>query len=774
MRIWTKNILSCFVVWLLCNEATFSQKIIRGPYLQQLTQTSIIVRWRTDVPANSKVLFGKNKGALNLQTTDNEAVTEHIIKISGLEPDSKYYYQIWAAGLLSTSESQYFTTAGPTNSKRALRIWAGGDFGDISAPQYLQNQSAVRDAYLAATKKQDTDLWLWLGDNGYGGDRDAKLQISIFDFYKNILSHVPFAAALGNHEFDEDPANQQKSRDVHLLKITNPPTEAEAGGVPSGSKAYYSFNYGNTHFVCLDSYGLDEGLYRLYDSKGAQYQWLLKDLAANKALWTVVFFHHPPYTVRSHYSDFEQELINIRESLVPIFDRYKVDLVLNGHSHIYERSYLIEKHTGNSNTFDPSLHIVNKSTGRYQINEPPIINKDRGTIYSVVGSFGRLEGISDVQRMFNQHPTNVYSNIEIGGSLILNIDDNRLDAEWLSSNGAMLDRFTMLKQVNKKTTIQLKYGEVANLRASWPGNYVWSTGAKSRDLSVQPFKDSSFVVRDSLGFLQDIFELKVSAQPELSLSLQTSGPVCTGTNLSGTVQIKNANFADYQYKLELSDDKGDFIKPSLQTAISSPNFTIELPNNISEGINYRFRVVANSDFVKIEPSTSFPIYKPAKAGFVGDAIVPYANEVLLNLQFDGSLPIGYMINNKAYQSNKHAETVTVNPAQGLVYTLDKISNICGVGTLGIAKVSIIAPLGLEHKPFNFTLAANPVNNALLISWSEKGHAAVHISSIEGQILFKGTLKKGSNSIDVSNLPIGPYLLNVSYLHNNYSTKILKQ
>ena len=78
----------------------------------------------------------------------------------------------------------------------------------------------------------------------------------------------------------------------------------------------------------------------MYNKQSPQYQWLEKDLAANKALWTIVFFHHPPYTKRSHDSDVEVALGEVRQTLVPLFDKYKVDLVLNGHSHVYELSLI--------------------------------------------------------------------------------------------------------------------------------------------------------------------------------------------------------------------------------------------------------------------------------------------------------------------------------------------------------------------------------------------------------------------------------------------------
>lgn len=550
-----KAILAC-LVYCFCQAVAISQSIIRGPYLQQPTETSIVLRWRTSVPATSKVVFGTSKNQLNLSQNIDSEVTEHIVKLSNLAIDTKYYYQIWAGTkLISASENNFFKTAPSSNSEKPIHILAGGDFGDFSQDYYKINQTQVRDAYLNYSKNFDTDFWFWLGDAGYGDNRDVKLQESIFDFYgPSIMNHVPFSAALGNHEFDGNNAVTQKTREIHLLEITSPPTQAEAGGIASNTKAFYSFNYGNTHFINLDSYGIDDGLYRVYDSQGAQNQWLIKDLEANKSLWTVVFFHHPPYTKRNHDSDNEEELRLIREKLVPIFDKYKVDLVLNGHSHIYERSYLMQDHLGQTPFFDPTYHIVDKSSGKYQKNEPPFINKTKGTVYVVAGSFGRLEPQSAFLVGYPAHPASVYSNLVNGGSLALKIETNRLDLEWVCADGAIRDRFTMFKNVNKTQRINLFYGQSAKLKASWPGSYVWSNGeTNKREIEVQPLLSTNFSVKDSLGFLTDNFEIIVAARPKISPQITSTGVICNGKTITGKLNLENANF-DIEYNILLSDE----------------------------------------------------------------------------------------------------------------------------------------------------------------------------------------------------------------------------
>ncbi len=123
--------------------------------------------------------------------------------------------------------------------------------------------------------------------------------------------------APGNHDYANNTA-RQADHNIAYYKIFSLPSAAEAGGIASNTEAYYSYNYGNIHFVSLDSYGWETGDERLYDTLSPQVIWLKKDLAARNQQWTIVYFHHPPYTKGSHNSDTEQELINIRKNLVRI------------------------------------------------------------------------------------------------------------------------------------------------------------------------------------------------------------------------------------------------------------------------------------------------------------------------------------------------------------------------------------------------------------------------------------------------------------------------
>jgi len=276
--------------------------------------------------------------------------------------------------------------------------------------------------------------------------------------------------------------------------------------------------------MCLDSYGWESGNTRLYDTLGRQAVWLKQDLAANTRPWTVVYFHHPPFSKGSHNSDTDMEEISIRQKIVPIFERFKVDLVLCGHSHIYERSFLINGHYGTETTFNPSLHALSTSGAKYNgtTNSCPYIKKStdlrNGIVYAVVGSAGQLGGTSTGY----PHNAMFYSNSTNGGTLFFEVENNRLDAKWIGADGVIRDNFTIMKEVNITSQVATTAGTPVVLTASWPGNYSWSTGATSRSITVSPVINTTYTVSDGAGCLTDTYHVTVSANKAITVQVTKS------------------------------------------------------------------------------------------------------------------------------------------------------------------------------------------------------------------------------------------------------------
>ena len=477
--------------------------LVRGPYLQVVTPTSVTVRWQTSQPTTGRIWTGSSAAQLTNSQRETQPALDHSLTLTGLQPATRYAYAIGYDDIkLTSGEDYYLQTAPPEGDTRPVRMWILGDFGFGN-----DNQRAVYQAYRNATASRPADLWLWLGDNAYCCGNDDQFQRYVFDVYGPTFRNTPFYPSPGNHDY----ADSRTNFDIPYYKLFSMPKQAEAGGVASNSSAYFSANYGNVHVISLDSQAQQpEDNKRLYDTTGVQVQWLKRDLAANRSSWTLVIFHHPPYSKGSHNSDTEEQMRLLRENLTPILERYGVDLVMNGHSHNYERYYRLRGQTGLANTFDGAKHIAENTTARYDgsPNSCPILTKGVGTVYVVNGSGGATGGVSPGY----PHGGMVagYRGDTWGGSMLLDVTDNRLDAQFIAYDGSVQDKFTMMKQVNLNRYTSISQGESVTLTASWPGQYGWNSGQTSRSVTVSPPRSATYAVTDSQRCLTDVFTVDVA------------------------------------------------------------------------------------------------------------------------------------------------------------------------------------------------------------------------------------------------------------------------
>ncbi len=418
-------LLAAALVGLLASTEAFSQRVVRGPYLQMGTPTSVVVRWRTDVATDSRVNYGVTLNNLNLSVQSSNSTTEHEIRLDGLSADTKYFFSVGTSSqvLAGDNADHFFVTSPLPGTPKPTRIWILGDAGTKNS-----NQRAVRDTYYNFTGSRHTDLWLMLGDNAYDDGEDSEYQLAVFEnMYENMLTKSVLWATRGNHD-----------RDVSTYySIFTFPTNGEAGGLASGTEAYYSFDYGNIHFICLESTSSS-----LRSENSPQWTWLEADLAANDQDWTIAFWHHPPYSKGSHNSDSESELIQMRERAVTRLEDAGVDLVFTGHSHSYERSFLLDGHYGNSGSLTSAM-ILNNGSGREDgdgaykkatLGSSP----HEGAVYVVAGSSGKTSSGS------LNHPAMFFSLKKLG-SVVLDINGNRADAKFIDDAGEVRDYFTIIK-----------------------------------------------------------------------------------------------------------------------------------------------------------------------------------------------------------------------------------------------------------------------------------------------------------------------------------------
>lgn len=442
--------------------------LARAPYLQFATSNSIHVVWRTEGPTLPVVRFGREPRALTekvpagsivartslgaedqpiperwkaLRTQENLKLPklhsapigtfQYEARLTGLVPSTRYYYTVLDGDhpLTPQGETYSFVTPPPIGTVQPIRFWALGDSGTGR-----RAQSDVHEAMRATVQREQKpiDFWLHLGDMAYGTGRDVEFQSRFFESYDLSLRSSVCWPTMGNHEgaTSKGTTGIGPYYDAYVV-----PTRGEVGGVPSGTEAYYSFDYGNIHFVCLDSHDLER------KPSGAMAKWLKADLEKTKADWVIAFWHHPPYTKGSHDSDKEKDLIEMREHIMPLIDSGGVDLVLTGHSHVYERSMLID---GAYATPSVSENVVlddgdgdPQSDGAYRKSQG--IHPHQGTVQIVAGhggaGLGRNGTIPFMRKTIVEH-----------GSVLVDVYGDTLTVTMVNRNGSTRDIFSMVKR----------------------------------------------------------------------------------------------------------------------------------------------------------------------------------------------------------------------------------------------------------------------------------------------------------------------------------------
>ncbi len=571
------------------------QLLIRGPYLTKATSHSIVVQWQTDIATTSKIRFGISPANLNNTFTNIAYSIDHKIELTGLQPETMYYYSIETATLsLLQGSDLYFKTLPIADAaySKPIRFWAVGDMG-----KQTQQQIQVRESFKQYVDTNYVDGWIMLGDNAYETGSQTDYQAGFFNYYQNdITRHIVLWPALGNHDYAND-LTFRENHQIPYFDIFDLPQHGECGGVASNTEQYYSVDYGNVHLVNLDSYGLElvnGNYYGLADTAfSPQVQWLRNDLLQNQLPWVIVSFHHPPYTMGTHNSDAELDLAAIRTNLIPILERYNVDLVLNGHSHTYERSRLMKGHVGLESSFDSVHHNLQFGSASYDgsNNSCPYVKNatsatvaDSGSLYAVVGSGS---AIPQSPQLTWPHDAMYYSNFVDNGSLVLLVEGNKLEGTWISNdmNQVVKDKFYIFKQVNQLHELYVNFPATISLKASWKADkYVWSHGDSTQTCSILFYSDSMVIVTDMYSCLADTFLIKDSSVlTSIQYVEQKFQCKVIPNPLTSTSWLELPGSG--QYQLNLINPLGKLVWHE-KIQVEQPKYQLPLKDKLPQGVYY--------------------------------------------------------------------------------------------------------------------------------------------------------------------------------------------
>lgn len=297
----------------LANQPAF----LIPPYLQNLQEDGITIMWETVYPSYGKILYGKNGKLDKVVLEDEIASTMHEVTLVGLKQNETYEYKVECMNISSVQQS--FKTKKSNDDPTKFLVY--GD--NRSYPKVHEN-------LVKMMAKENADLILNVGDVVTTGSNELEWIDEYFYPLRYVSGSIPTYISIGNHEYGGFGGTRKV---LPFEKYVNNPLNS------TGSTEYYfSVKYGNSHLVFIDPNKANltdgEGL----TVGGQQYNWFIQDLkkAQETSEWIMVFMHQPPYSEAWSGGPYDGE-VALRKDVVPIMEANKVDIVLSGHTHDYER-----------------------------------------------------------------------------------------------------------------------------------------------------------------------------------------------------------------------------------------------------------------------------------------------------------------------------------------------------------------------------------------------------------------------------------------------------
>jgi hypothetical protein len=360
--------------------------------------TTQAVTWRTNqavkkavaeiAPADSSADFRENTKTLPADTTvlksGKQKLYYHSVNFTNLKPDTLYAYRVGAGN--KRSEWFQFRTANDQPESFSFIF-----FGDAQNDIRSLWSRTIRSAFLHSPKAR---FMIHGGDIVGHGDSDQEWR-EWFDAAGWIFAMVPSMPAAGNHEYRSEKVSSRS-----LSPFWRPQFRLPENGIEELQETVYHVDYQGVRIVVLNSNRKLE----------KQARWLEKILARNPNKWTVIAFHHPV-----HALVYLPDVKNLAQVWKPIFDKYKVDLVLQGHEHIYARGQ------GQENSSK-------------QLSGPVYITSISGPKMYKLKSRDRMDRLGENMQLFQ----------------VISVSRNILYYRAITVTGELYDAFNILKEENGK------------------------------------------------------------------------------------------------------------------------------------------------------------------------------------------------------------------------------------------------------------------------------------------------------------------------------------
>lgn len=328
--------------------------------------TTQTITWRTISSNKSGKVQYRVKGESNWNTasddtpelltcgTGNDAVPQgkeniYSVTITGLNPGTTYEYKVIGTDSQNKeyeSKTSTFKTEEKNNTDTKFIVFGDSQSGVPDNPEYTPWHNTITEAY---KENPDADFVTNIGDLVEIGGNYQHWN-NWYAAADGVIDNIPEMPVQGNHETYASNDFTSAAPKNFTSQFTVPDN-----GIDGLIGQTYSYDYGNVHFVVLDSQEDEEAPDNDTFLKN-QAEWLDKDLSNNTQKWTIVMFHKTPY-----YNKETRNNPAVKDILTPVIEKHHVDVVFNGHDHGISRTYAVN---GDDYGTDYSNGTVYYVTGR--------------------------------------------------------------------------------------------------------------------------------------------------------------------------------------------------------------------------------------------------------------------------------------------------------------------------------------------------------------------------------------------------------------------------
>ena len=541
-------------------------------------------------------------------------------------------------------------------------------------------------------------------DQGVGDDYDN----IFFGVYKDMLKRDCHFTCIGNHDTYAD--NAATYMDDFYMFSNN----------PSNTERYYSFEWGDAKIICLDA-NLD------YTSGSDQFNWMIDEFKCHDKKWLFIFFHQPPWTNAwslDYYIPLSPYFLyqgdeDMRSDLVPEFEKYKVDFVVNGHSHCYQRGEM------------------------------------NGVQYLVTGG----AGASTLDANTNSNSPNLSVEIYENHYVRFDISGDTAKYVMINDNGLPRDSVTVIKGYNHYTQsisgTDLSCNSASDGSISLtvsgektPYTYLWNSGQTTANLTGIAAGTYSVIITDSVG-CERFDTITINEPPAMNTQVFSSTGefvLCDGSAITLTATGNSAGY-------------------SWSTGETTASVSVTLANTYS---------LTTFDTLGC---SSLPFVVTVTVGSAPSGISFQHSASGLNATFSTTESGSYQWdfgdgNSSALQNPVHSYTASD------LYTVQLIvQNSCGSDTtvqaINISNTSID---NIESmKLLNLQVQPNPFSEYSILTFDNPGHKnfSVTITDLQGRELRHYTsIKSGSVKIEKGTLLRGAYLYTLKNKEFSVSGKLI--